>query len=117
MLILPPDAEARSGILQYHLRTARWARSISLRWRQHQRGLSGADLRLVCENAAELGLAEAIASSVIQPITTQQLIASIGSIKPSTSAWFESARNHVRYANASGEYDELAGYLRQRRSR
>jgi SpoVK/Ycf46/Vps4 family AAA+-type ATPase len=79
--------------------------------------MSGADLRLVCQEAAELGLADAIASSVVEPITTAQLLQAMQSVRSSTGPWFESARNHVRYANTSGEYDELATYLRQRRGR
>jgi AAA+ superfamily predicted ATPase len=117
MLILPPDTSARVAILRYHLRDRPLGNVDFEALALGSEGMSGADLRLVCEEAAELGLAEAIASSALQPITTQQLAAAIRSIRSSTSAWFESARNHVRYANASGEYDDLATYLRQRRSR
>ena len=78
--------------------------------------MSGADLRLVCEEAAERALGEAIRTSNVQPIGADQLRAAINATRPSTAAWFESARNHVRYANAAGEYDELAAHLRQRRS-
>ncbi len=115
MLILPPDAPARAAILRYHLRDRPLADVDFEALARESEGMSGADLRLVGEEAAELGLAEAIASSTVQPITTQQLLAAIKSTRPSTAPWFESARNHVRYANASGEYDELATYLRQRR--
>lgn len=117
MLILPPDAPARTAILRYHLRQRPLADVDFEVLARESEGMSGADLRLVCEEAAELGMAEAIASSTVQPITTQQLLAAIKSTRPSTTPWFESARNHVRYANSSGEYDELATYLRQRRGR
>lgn len=117
MLILPPDAPARAAILRYHLANRPLANVDFDLLARESEGMSGADLRLACEEAAELGLAEAIASSTVQPITTEQLLVAVKSIRPSTTAWFESARNHVRYANASGEYDELAGYLRQRRGR
>jgi SpoVK/Ycf46/Vps4 family AAA+-type ATPase len=117
MLILPPDAPARAAILRYHLANRPLADVDFDLLARESEGMSGADLRLACEEAAELGLAEAIASSTVQPITTEQLLVAVKSIRPSTTAWFESARNHVRYANASGEYDELAGYLRQRRGR
>ncbi len=117
MLILPPDAPARAAILRYHLRDRPLADVDFEALARESEGMSGADLRLVCEEAAELGLAEAIATSTVQPITTRQLLAAVKSIRPSTTPWFESARNHVRYANASGEYDDLATYLRQRRGR
>ena len=118
MLILPPDAPAREAILRSNLAgpSDRAAVDFTALARASE-GMSGADLRLVCQEAAELGLAEAIASSVVQPITTSQLLQAMQSVRPSTEPWFESARNHVRYANSSGEYDELASFLRQRRGR
>jgi SpoVK/Ycf46/Vps4 family AAA+-type ATPase len=79
--------------------------------------MSGADLRLVCEEAAERALGEAIRASTVQPIGADHLREAIKATRPSTAAWFESTRNHVRYANGAGEYDELAAHLRQRRYR
>ncbi len=117
MLVLPPDAAARAAILRSNLRDRPIGDVDFDLLARESEGMSGADLRLACEEAAELGLAEAIASSLVQPITTAQLLAAMKSIRPSTGPWFESARNHVRYANTSGEYDELAIYLRQRRGR
>jgi SpoVK/Ycf46/Vps4 family AAA+-type ATPase len=117
MLLLPPDAEAREAILRYHLRGRPAA---PLDYRELARateGMSGADLRLIVEDAAERGLAEAIKSSTMVPIGSDQLHEAIKATRPSTAPWFESARNHVRYANGSGDYDELAAYLRQRHSR
>jgi AAA+ superfamily predicted ATPase len=117
MLVLPPDAPAREAILRSNLRDRPIGAVDFTALARASEGMSGADLRLVCQEAAELGLAEAVASSVVQPITTSQLLAAMQSIRPSTGPWFESARNHVRYANSSGEYDELATFLRQRRGR
>jgi AAA+ superfamily predicted ATPase len=117
MLVLPPDAEAREAILRSNLRERPLGRVDFDLLAGASEGMSGADLRLVCQEAAELGLADAIASSVVEPITTAQLLQAMQSVRSSTGPWFESARNHVRYANTSGEYDELATYLRQRRGR
>ena len=117
MLVLPPDAPAREAILRSNLRDRPIGAVDFTALARASEGMSGADLRLVCQEAAELGLAEAVASSVVQPITTSQLLSAMQSIRPSTGPWFESARNHVRYANSSGEYDELATFLRQRRGR
>lgn len=113
MLLLPPDLEARAAILRYHLRDRPLGSVDFERLARATEGMSGADLRLVCEDAAERGLQEAIRSSSIQPIGDDQLRAAVKATRPSTSAWLESARNHVRYANATGEYDELADYLRR----
>ena len=113
MLLLPPDREARAAILRYHLRD-RLVGSVDFeKIASTAEGMSGADLRLVCEDAAERSLQEAIRSSDPQPIGEAQLRAAIKATRLSTSAWLESARNHVRYANSTGEYDELADYLRR----
>jgi AAA+ superfamily predicted ATPase len=117
MLVLPPDGPAREAILRSNLRDRPIADIDFRALARASEGMSGADLRLVCQEAADVGLAEAIASSVVQPITTSQVLTAMQSVRPSTGPWLESARNHVRYANTSGEYDELATYLRQRRSR
>jgi AAA+ superfamily predicted ATPase len=114
MLLLPPDAEARGAILRHHLDGRPVAEIDFGELARASEGFSGADLRLACEEAAERALAEAIRTSVSQPITAEQLRAAIKSVRPSTGPWLESARNHVRYANSSGEYDELAAYLRKR---
>jgi AAA+ superfamily predicted ATPase len=117
MLLLPPDAGARVAILRYHLRDRPLGPVDLDELARATEGMSGADLRLVCEDAAERALGEAVRTSTVQPIGADQLRAAIAATHPSTGAWFESARNHVRYANAAGEYDELAAHLRQRRFR
>jgi AAA+ superfamily predicted ATPase len=117
MLLLPPDADARAAILRSNLRDRPLGPVDFDELARTTDGMSGADLRLVCEDAAERALGEALRTSNVQPIGADQLRAAIAATRPSTGAWFESARNHVRYANAAGEYDELAAHLRQRRYR
>lgn len=113
MLLLPPDAEARTAILRYHLRD-RPLGSVDLNaLAVATEGMSGADLRLVCDDAAERALQAAIRSSSVRPIGEAELWAAVKATRPSTTAWLESARNHARYANAGGEYDELADYMRR----
>jgi SpoVK/Ycf46/Vps4 family AAA+-type ATPase len=120
MLLLPPDADARAAILRYYLRD-RPVDSIDPvgldQLAVASDGFSGADLRLVCEEAAERALGEAIRTSRVQPIGVNHLRQAIAATRPSTAAWFESARNYLRYANGTGEYDDLAAHLRQRWSR
>jgi hypothetical protein len=36
-------------------------------------------------------------------------------VKPSTRAWFETARNYAMFANEGGAYDDLLVYMRQQR--
>ncbi len=117
VLLLPPDVPARSAIFRYHLRHRPLGPVDFDELGAASEGMSGADIRLVCQDAAERALGEAVRTSTIQPIGMDQLRAALAATRPSTAAWLESARNHVRYANDSGDYDELGAYLRQRRSR
>jgi SpoVK/Ycf46/Vps4 family AAA+-type ATPase len=114
MLILPPDEAARAQIFRYNLRDRPLGAVDDDALARMTDGFSGADIRLVCDDAAERSLAEAIRTSEVQPIEMAELRAAIASTRPSTTAWFDSARNHVRYANESGEYDELASHLSRR---
>jgi SpoVK/Ycf46/Vps4 family AAA+-type ATPase len=115
MLVLPPDVEARASIFAYHLRGRPLGDIDYVALARASDGLSGADIRLVCEEAAERALGLAIDANVVVPIGTADVLGALSSVTPSTSAWLDAAQNHVRYANASGEYDELAKYLTQRR--
>jgi SpoVK/Ycf46/Vps4 family AAA+-type ATPase len=117
MLVLPPDEDARAAILRYHLQDRPVGTIDVDGLARATSGMSGADLRLICDEALDLALADAIDASALVPISNDHLRRALGDVKPSTVAWLDAARNHVRYANDSGEYDELAAYLRRRRPR
>ena len=116
LLVLPPDAEARASILEFHLRE----RPVDGRVRlgplaERTDGYSGADLRLVCEAAAETALEESLASGHPRPINQKDLEAALRDIRPSTRPWFETARNYALFANDGGTYDDLLAYMRRHR--
>ena len=117
MLVLPPDGPARATILRYHLRNRAVEASDLEPVVAVTEGFSGADLRLVCEEASQRALAQAVRSGTPRPIVLDDLIAAARTVRPSTPEWFETAKNFVAYANASGQYDELQAYLRRKRSR
>jgi SpoVK/Ycf46/Vps4 family AAA+-type ATPase len=115
VLVLPPDAPARVSILEYHLRDRPIA-NIDLRAvaaaTEHY---SGADLAHICETAAEFAMRDSIASGQIRMISQADMLAAAKEIRPSTDAWFGTARNVAMFANESGEYDDLAKYLKKRK--
>jgi hypothetical protein len=43
------------------------------------------------------------------------MLAAAREVRPSTGAWFGTARNVAMFANQSGEYDDLAAYLKNRK--
>lgn len=115
MLVLPPDPPAREAILRFHLR-GRPTDVDNLRpVVQATDGFSGADLRLVCEEAAQETLAEAVRTGNPRPIGGPELLRAAQGLRPSTTPWIEMAQNFATYSNSSGEYDELVTYLQARR--
>ncbi len=115
VLVLPPDEPAREAILRHHL-AGRPVAGIDLRTIAAQTdGFSGADLEHLCGSAAEKAMMDSIASGEVRPVTMDDVRAALQEVRPSTTAWLQSARNVVTFANADGRYDDLATYLRARR--
>jgi len=116
LLVLPPDEPARVAILKWHLRERPIVAGLDLAdLARRTDGYSGADLRLVCESAAELALTDSLESGTPRPIDRRDLLRAIGDIAPSTRPWFETARNYAMFANDGGSYDELLDYMRRHR--
>ncbi|GAA1608998.1 ATP-binding protein [Actinoplanes couchii] len=117
VLVLPPDREARASILEYHLRDRPVAGidldAVAAATEHH----SGADLAHLCETAAEYAMRDSIASGEIRMISQADMLAAAKEVRPSTDAWFSTARNVAMFANESGEYDDLAAYLKKRKIR
>jgi SpoVK/Ycf46/Vps4 family AAA+-type ATPase len=115
VLVLPPDAPARAAILEYHLRD-RPVAGIDLRaLAEITDHYSGADLAHVCETAAEFAMRDSIATGEVRMISQADMLAAAREVRPSTEAWFGTARNVAMFANESGDYDDLAAYLKKRK--
>ena len=115
LLVLPPEQAAREAILAYHLRDRPVTGLDVAHLAKRTEGYSGADLRLVCESAAEMALEDSIASGTARPIGMKDLARAIGDVRPSTRPWFDAAANHAMFANEGGVYDELLAYMRRRK--
>jgi ATP-dependent 26S proteasome regulatory subunit len=112
-----PDAEARAGIVRYHLQDRPVAGIDLVSIANRTEGFSGADLTYVCDTATQLGMADSLRSGQVRPVGMADIDAAIAQIRPSTGPWFETARNVVEFANGDGTYDELAKYLRRKKFR
>ncbi|MFE9786588.1 ATP-binding protein [Nocardia salmonicida] len=112
-----PDLAARKSILHYHLRDRPVAGIDLHALATHTDGLSGADLAHVCTSATQLAMADSMRSGQVRPVGMADIRAALAGTRPSTGAWFESARNVVEFANGDGSYDELARYLKGMRKR
>lgn len=115
LLVLPPDPPAREAILRFHLRE-RPVAELDLGWLARQtEGFSGADLAHICESAAELAIEDSIKRGAARAINMSDLKLALKGLKPSTNAWFDTARNFALFANEGGVYDELLDYLKRKR--
>jgi SpoVK/Ycf46/Vps4 family AAA+-type ATPase len=115
LLVLPPDREAREAILRTHLRDRPVERIDTRRLARATEGFSGADLAHLCESASENALMDSVGSGQVRMIAMADFDQALSEIRPSIGPWVETARNVALYANASGEYDDLAKWLRKRR--
>lgn len=115
LLVLPPDASAREAILRLHL-ADRPVAGIDVRaLAKRTEGWSGADLAHLADSAAEQALLDSVRTGTVRLIGMRDFEAGLREIRPSIGPWVDIARNVALYANASGEYDDLARFVRRYR--
>ncbi len=115
LLVLPPDREARKGILEYHMRD-RPNEGVGLAWvAARTDDYSGADLAHLCDVAVELAMEDSVKTGTPRPITHRDFKRAIREVRPSIRPWFETARNYALFDNEGGTYDDLVVYLKHHR--
>jgi AAA+ superfamily predicted ATPase len=114
LLVLPPDLEARRAILRYHLQDR--PVQVDVDWlAAHTDDFSGADLAYLCEAATEVALEDSMTTGKVRNIGLPDFQRALKDVRPSTRAWFETARNFVLFANEGGLYDDLMAYMRAKK--
>lgn len=111
LFVPPPDEEARIGIIEVMSKKKPIAELDPRALAKKTEGFSGADLKAVFDLATEEVLNAAMKTGKIIPLNTKDLIAAVKKHKPTTKAWFESAKNYAMYANQSGFYDDVLKHL------
>jgi ATP-dependent 26S proteasome regulatory subunit len=114
-LVLPPDRPARAAILTHHLKGKPVDELDVERLAARTEDFSGADLAHLCDSAVEYALEESLAGAAIRSVTVRDFERALAEVRPSTRAWFETARNFVLFANSGGMYDDLQAYMRARK--
>ena len=117
VLVTPPDELAREEVLRTHLSRMPVAGVDTKRLAKKTAGWSGADLAGLCKRAGQRALADSVRAGIARPISQQDLEGELKGMASSLPPWYELARNVVQFANASGEYDELAQHLRTVKAR
>ncbi|MCK6549167.1 ATP-binding protein, partial [Myxococcota bacterium] len=110
----PPDREARVAILELKLDGRPTEGDLGVdELAKLTSGFSGADLENIVDTAADLAIEASLSKGTELPITGELLRSALREVKPSTMEWLTTARNHARYANESGQYDEVLEFLRR----
>ncbi len=111
VFVPPPDEPAREAIVEILARDKPLkhldARALAKRTKE----FSGADIKSIFDVATERALSRAMKQGRVVPLTTEDLLQAGKGIKPSTRAWFESAKNYALYANQGGFYDDVLTFL------
>lgn len=112
LFVPPPDLPARAVILRLLLKGKPTGTIDFDALAKKTEGYSGADLKAVVDVAVEAKLRDAMRTGTVQPLAAGDLLDAIKRHKPTVRDWFETARNHALYANQSGIYDDVLGYLK-----
>jgi SpoVK/Ycf46/Vps4 family AAA+-type ATPase len=112
LFVPPPDAKARAEILALKLRERPTTKIDVARIAKATAGFSGADLAALVDAALDLAIEKSVAGGREVPVDDSLLHAALRDMRPSTRAWFETARNYAVYANEGGTYDDLLEHLR-----
>lgn len=113
LFVPPPDEAARKILLDLQLTDRPVAGNIDTReLARMTSGFSGADLRNLVETAVDEAIEQSISEGKEVPLTTSHLRASLKQTRSTTIEWLTTARNHARYANQGGQYDEVLEFLK-----
>lgn len=114
LFIPPPDSEARQHILTGMLcdRPTHTSVDVSVLAKRTS-GYSGADLLNIVETASDEAIERSLSQAAESVITQADLLQALAEVKPTTQEWLSTARNYARYANESGQYDDVLAFLRQ----
>ncbi len=111
LFVPPPDEEARAAIITILAKGKPVSQLDARALAQKTRDFSGADLKAIFDTAVERSLAQAMKQGQVVPITQRDLLEVAKSIRPSTKAWFESAKNYALYSNQGGFYNDVLSFL------
>jgi transitional endoplasmic reticulum ATPase len=112
LFVPPPDRPAREAILHIHLKDRPLTSDVDpAALSKRTSGFSGADLEHLVETAVDVAIEASLASGREMPICQAHLLEALEEVKPTTLEWLTTARNYARYANESGQYDEVLQFL------
>jgi len=111
LFVPPPDEPGRAAIIEVMAQKKPIGELDPRVLAKKTESFSGADLKAVFDLATEDVLNNAMKTGKVIPLTTKDLVKAAAQHKPTTKAWFESAKNYAMYSNQSGFYDDVLKHL------
>jgi SpoVK/Ycf46/Vps4 family AAA+-type ATPase len=110
----PPDREARASILKQLFKDRPVVTTIDVDYLAEQTaGFSGADLEELVETAIDEAIEETLEQGQEVLLNDKHLKRSLKQLRPTTLEWLTTAKNYARYANESGQYNEVLTFLKK----
>ena len=69
--------------------------------------------RALCERGAEAALERSLSTGKVHSVSQKDLDGACAASRSTVLEWLATARNHARYSNEGGQYDELVEYLKR----
>lgn len=114
LLVLPPDRDARQAIFEIHLRDRPHDGDVdTAKLAKKTEGLTGADIKLICDDATESALSASVDSDRIVPISDAMINQSMRAVRSSIGAWLQTAKNYATFSNGDGDLDDLLAYVKK----
>ena len=112
VFIPPPDFQARRAIIKLELENRPVSSDVDVEYlAKHTSGYSGADLNELVGSAVDEAIEDSIEANREIPLNMKHLKAALNDLSPTTLEWLTTARNYARYANESGQYNEVLQFL------
>ena len=113
LFVPPPDLKARVEILTLHLKGKPIEAIDYTRVAKLMERFSGADVKAVCDMAADTVIMSAMRTGKVRPIRTEDLLEALKKVRSSTLEWLATAKNYATYSNVAGAYDDIVDYLKK----
>ena len=113
LFIPPPDLKARIEVLTIHLKDKPIEAIDYVKVAKSTERFSGADLKAICDAAADAAIMDAMRTGNLRPIRTEDLLNALKKTKPSTLEWLSTAKNYATYSNDAGTYDDILSYIKK----
>lgn len=112
MFVPPPDLEARKVILDKAVQNRPTEDGLHIAALARQTsGFSGADLSNLIESAVDEAIDESLSRGEEVSLGQRHLDAAKSEVRATTAEWLTTARNHARYSNEGGRYDDVLAFL------